>query len=93
LLAIIEDKGGINTIGSGIGHDLTGFLDNDPNRSFVLNNYFENDFENDIFINQMSGQDSLDNIKLIKFKFDDINVRDIRISSLNNLFVFPKLFK
>ncbi len=35
----------------------------------------------------MSGQDSLDNIKLIKFKFDDINVRDIRISSLNNLFV------
>jgi len=46
LLAIIEDKGGINTTGSGIGHDLTGFLDNDPNRSFVLNNYFENDFDN-----------------------------------------------
>ncbi len=31
---------------AGIGHDLTGFLDNDPNRSFVLNNYFENDFDN-----------------------------------------------
>ncbi|MCX6254752.1 MAG: type IX secretion system sortase PorU [Bacteroidia bacterium] len=46
LLAIIEDKGGINTTGSGIGHDLTGFLDNDSNRSFVLNNYFENDFDN-----------------------------------------------
>ena len=46
LLAIIEDKGGINTTGSGIGHDLTGFLDNDRNRSFVLNNYFENDFDN-----------------------------------------------
>jgi len=46
LLAIIEDKGGINTTGSGIGHDLTGFLDNDPNRSFLLNNYFENDFDN-----------------------------------------------
>jgi Peptidase family C25 len=46
LLAIIEDKGGINTTGSGIGHDLTGFLDNDPNSSFVLNNYFENDFDN-----------------------------------------------
>ena len=44
LLAIIEDKNGINTTGSGIGHDLTGFLDNDPNNSFVLNNYFENDF-------------------------------------------------
>ncbi|MCX6325947.1 MAG: type IX secretion system sortase PorU [Bacteroidia bacterium] len=46
LLAIIEDNGGINTTGSGIGHDLTGFLDNDRNKSFVLNNYYENDFDN-----------------------------------------------
>jgi hypothetical protein len=46
LLAIIEDKGGINTTGSGIGHDLTGYLDNDHNNSFVLNSYFENDFDN-----------------------------------------------
>ena len=45
LLAIISDKSGINTTGSGIGHDLTGYLDNDPNNSFVLNNYFENDFD------------------------------------------------
>lgn len=46
LLALLKDKGGINTTGSGIGHDLTGFLDNETNRSFVLNNYFENDFDN-----------------------------------------------
>lgn len=46
LLAIINDNDGINTTGSGIGHDLTGFLDNEPNRSFVLNNYFENDVNN-----------------------------------------------
>jgi len=46
LLGIIEDKSGINTTGSGIGHDLTGFLDNDRNNSFVLNSYFENDFDN-----------------------------------------------
>jgi hypothetical protein len=45
LLAIVEDKGGINTTGSGIGHDLTGFLDNDHNSNFVLNSYFENDFD------------------------------------------------
>ena len=45
LLAIIHDQGGINTTGSGIGHDLTGYLDNEPGRSFVLNNYFENDFD------------------------------------------------
>jgi hypothetical protein len=46
LLAIIDDQGGINTTGSGIGHDLTGYLDNEPKRAFVLNNYFENDFDN-----------------------------------------------
>lgn len=46
ILAIIEDKGGINTTGAGIGHDLTAYLDNDRNKSFVLNNYFVNDFDN-----------------------------------------------
>lgn len=46
LLAIIEDKCGINTTGSGIGHDLTAYLDSDRNKSFVLNNYFETDFDN-----------------------------------------------
>jgi hypothetical protein len=46
LLAIIQDKAGINTTGSGIGHDLTGYLDSDANNSFVLNSYFENDFDN-----------------------------------------------
>ena len=46
LLAIIEDEGGINIAGTGIGHDLTGCLDNDRNNSFVLNNFFENDLDN-----------------------------------------------
>jgi hypothetical protein len=46
LLAIIEDKGGINTTGSGIGHDITGYVDKDINRSVVLNNYYVNDPDN-----------------------------------------------
>jgi hypothetical protein len=46
LLAIIKDSGGINTTGSGIGHDLTGFLDSDPDNYFILNSHFENDFNN-----------------------------------------------
>jgi len=46
LLAIIEDPGGINTTGSGIGHDITAYIDNDKNRSIILNDYFENDFDN-----------------------------------------------
>jgi len=46
LLAIIEDKGGINTTGAGIGHDIIAYLDNEADNFFVLNNYFENDFDN-----------------------------------------------
>ena len=46
LLAILNDQGGINTTGSGIGHDLTGYLDNESNNTFVLNSYFEDDFDN-----------------------------------------------
>jgi hypothetical protein len=46
LLAIIKDQGGINTTGAGIGHDVIGFLDNEPNKSFILNNYYETDFDN-----------------------------------------------
>ena len=46
LLALLKDKDGINTTGSGIGHDLTAFIDNEPNKSFILNNYYENDFDN-----------------------------------------------
>ncbi len=46
LLAVIEDSGGINTTGSGIGHDITAYVDNDRNKSFVLNNYFETELNN-----------------------------------------------
>jgi hypothetical protein len=46
ILALIEDTGGINTTGTGIGHDLTSYLDNDRKNTFLLNNYFENDFDN-----------------------------------------------
>lgn len=35
------DENGINTIGSGIGHDITLVIDNDPNLTFYLNNDFK----------------------------------------------------
>jgi hypothetical protein len=46
LVALIEDTGGINTTGSGIGHDLKAFMDNERNKFFVLNSFFETDFDN-----------------------------------------------
>jgi Peptidase family C25 len=41
LLAEIFDQNGINTVGTGIGHELTGILDNDESNVYVLNDYYE----------------------------------------------------
>jgi hypothetical protein len=46
LLALISDENGLNTTGSGIGHDLTLWLNEDNNNSVVVNNYYESDFSN-----------------------------------------------
>lgn len=37
LLADLADENGINTTGTGIGHDITAILDHDPNKLLVLN--------------------------------------------------------
>ena len=38
--ADIYDEHGINTVGSGIGHDLLLTIDSDPNKMFVVNDYY-----------------------------------------------------
>nr|WP_294906300.1 type IX secretion system sortase PorU [uncultured Lacibacter sp.] len=43
LLVKLSDSSGINTLGTGIGHDLTATLDDDNNQLFVLNDYYEAD--------------------------------------------------
>ena len=40
LLAIVNDKNGINTTGNGIGHDIVATLDEKGN-TYTLNNYYE----------------------------------------------------
>jgi len=42
-IAKVSDKDGINTVGSGIGHDMRLTLDNDPTESYVLNENFQSD--------------------------------------------------
>jgi hypothetical protein len=41
MFAKLKDPGGINTSGSGIGHDIVATLDGISNSAIVLNNYFE----------------------------------------------------
>lgn len=41
-IAALYDESGINTIGSGIGHDINLIIDNDPHMTYNLNSYYHN---------------------------------------------------
>ena len=43
LVASIFDENGVNTVGSGIGHDITAVLNGDESNAIVLNDYYESD--------------------------------------------------
>ena len=43
LLALLFDESGINTVGTGIGHDLTVILDENTSNQYILNDYYESD--------------------------------------------------
>ena len=47
MIANLSDENGINTVGTGIGHDITAVLDDDYSNVYVLNNFYQaniNDF-------------------------------------------------
>lgn len=46
LLAKIFDENGINTVGNGIGHDITAILDANSSLPIVLNDYYEAELNN-----------------------------------------------
>jgi hypothetical protein len=43
LYSTLKDASGINTVGNGIGHDLTAVLDGNTTNSIVLNDYYQAD--------------------------------------------------
>lgn len=43
IYAILKDQNGINTVGNGIGHDVTAILDANTENSIVLNDYYQSD--------------------------------------------------
>ena len=57
--AEIYDENGINTAGSGIGHDLLMVIDNDAKQTYVLNSYFQaqnNSYQSGIVSYKMAEQ-------------------------------------
>jgi len=45
ILAFVNDENGINTVGSGIGHDIVAILDENSDKPIVLNDYYESDLD------------------------------------------------
>jgi len=45
LLAQLRDENGINTVGNGIGHDLSAIIDNDTQQPIILNEFYETDLD------------------------------------------------
>lgn len=43
LFAVLKDENGVNTVGNGIGHDITAVLDANTDHSIVLNDYYQAD--------------------------------------------------
>ncbi len=43
LYALVSDSNGINTVGNGIGHDITAVLNDNTNNTFNLNDFYEAD--------------------------------------------------
>lgn len=46
LLVKLSDSSGINVMGTGIGHDLSAMLDNDPQKIYILNQFYESELNN-----------------------------------------------
>src|SRR5215218_446029 len=46
LLLRLSDSSGINTVSSGLGHDIIATLDNNNNTYFILNNFYESELDN-----------------------------------------------
>lgn len=45
LLAVVADSNGINTVGNGIGHDITAVLDDNTNQTINLNDFYQADLD------------------------------------------------
>lgn len=43
LLAILSDSSGINTVGNAVGHDIVAVIDDETEKSFVINDFYEAD--------------------------------------------------
>ena len=105
LLAFVTDSTGINTVGSGIGHDIVAILDNNSENQVVLNEYYESDINSYQkgrivypFRNLTNGRHTL-NLKVWDVNnnsskaYTEFIVAESEIMALENLMNYPNPFK
>ena len=75
LLAKIFDENGINTVGNGIGHDITAILDGNTSEPLILNDYYVSDLDS-----YQSGE--------IRFQFEELekgrHTLEFKVWDVNN---------
>ena len=75
LLAKIFDENGVNTVGNGIGHDITAILDGNSSEPFILNDFYVADLDS-----YQSGE--------LRFQFDGLtpgpHTLEFKIWDVNN---------
>lgn len=104
-IAELEDISGINTIGSGIGHDIILKLDNNIKQEYVLNNYYKSNvgsYNSGIVIYQLSdltpgkhklffrAWDLQNNSVSAELEFEVVD--DFKMT-INNMYVYPNPVK
>lgn len=104
LIAIIEDENGVNTVGNGIGHDISAVLDGKTDKSITLNDYYQSELNSYQKGNVLYGFNSLsEGPHNVKFKVWDVynNSSDASIDfvvaktanlALNHVLNYPNPF-
>ena len=100
-VAELKDVSGINTIGSGIGHDIIIRLDNDVKQEYVLNNYYKSNvgsYNSGVVTYQLSdlapgkhklffrAWDLQNNSVSTELEFEVVS--DLKMT-INNMYVYP----
>lgn len=88
LMAEVSDSSGINTVGTGFGHDITAVIDENTNKPYVLNDYYEanlNSFQSGVVKYQL--KDIPEGNHTLTFKVWDVQNNS---STITNDFIVAK---
>jgi len=104
LFAVLSDSSGINTVGNGIGHDITAVIDNNTSQIIMLNDYYKadvDDYQNGRIEYLFSGLDEGEHQLKVKVwdvynnsseKQIDFIVAQSENLSIKNIFNYPNPF-